>query len=369
MNKRVLVLENGKYFYGEGFGSSVNKIAEIVFNTSMVGYQEILSDPSYCGQIVTMTYPLIGNYGLADDDYESKNIFMSGFIVKEYNDFPSNFRFTKTLAEVMEENGVVGISGVDTREITRIIRDEGAMKAIITDASISIEECLMQLKMATLATDQVKTVSTKNIWHSRTRNPEFTIVAVDCGMKMSIVKKFNQFGCNVVVVPYDTSMEEILSFKPNGLFLSNGPGNPEDVPEVIELVKKMRGKLPILGICLGHQIIGLAYGAKTYKMKFGHRGANHPVKNLLTDKIEITAQNHSYAITKESVKETELEITHINLIDDETEGMRDEKCKVYSLQYHPESAAGPEDSVYLFEQFTAVLREVGGEGNAKENRY
>lgn len=369
MGKKILVLENGKVYQGDGFGSSETRIAEIVFNTSMVGYQEILSDPSYCGQMVVMSYPLIGNYGMADEDYESSSIFMSGMIVREYNDSPSNFRFTKTLGKVMEDNGVAGISGLDTREIVRIIRDEGTMKAMITDASRDVEECLKELRAYTLSREQVKTVSAKCVWYSRTGNPAYSVVAVDCGIKHSMIKKLNSHSCNVTIVPYNTPFETIMKYNPDGLFISNGPGNPEDVPEVIETIKKAVGKLPIMGICLGHQMIGLAYGAKTYKMKFGHRGANHPVHDLVLGKIEITSQNHSYAIDKNTLGNTGMKITHINIIDNESEGMIDEKNKVISIQYHPESAAGPEDSGYLFGNFIDFMKQSGGDKNVQKNRY
>ena len=359
VKNRKLVLANGKVFYGIGFGSKKDVIAEIVFNTSMVGYQEILSDSSYCGQMVCMTYPLIGNYGITDEDYESKSIKMSGFVVREYNDSPSNFRATKTLGDVMEENDCAGISNVDTREIARIIRDNGSQLAMITDIDTPDEECLKVLRSRDFDHDQLERVSTKKVWYSRTANPIYTICAIDCGIKMNIVREFNKFGCNVVVLPYTSTFEEVMKYNPDGLFISNGPGNPEDAKEVIELVKNAKGKLPIFGICLGHQIIGLAYGAKTYKMKFGHRGANHPVKNLINNTIEITSQNHSFAIDKESLKNTDLEITHINVIDNELEGMRDVKNNVISIQYHPESAAGPEDSEYLFKQFIDLLKKDG----------
>jgi len=350
MNKK-LVLENGKVFYGQGFGSNEKKIAEIVFNTSMVGYQEIMSDPSYCDQFVVMTYPLIGNYGLTSEDYESNGVYMSGFIVHEYNDLPSNFRFTETLGDKMKESHAVGISGVDTREITRIIRDCGSMKAMICDASYPLEKCLEELASFNYRHDQVSRVSTKKVWYSRCQNYKYTVVAIDCGCKLNIIRMLNYFKCNVVVVPFDTPSEKILSYKPDGLFISNGPGDPIDVTPVIDTIKTLKGKLPMLGICLGHQMIGLAYGAKTYKMKFGHRGANHPVKNLITSKIEITSQNHSYAIDKSSLANTGLELTHINLLDNEAEGMMDKVNKVISVQYHPESAAGPEDSRYIFQKF------------------
>ncbi len=355
--KRKLVLENGMEFIGLGFGSKDEKVAEIVFNTSMVGYQEILSDPSYCDQFVVMSYPLIGNYGLTDEDYESKNIFMSGFIVREYNDIPSNFRYTRTLSDVMEENGVVGISEIDTRMLVRIIRDYGSMKAFICDIDKTKEYALSRIKDYQYSTNQVDKVSTKRVWYSRTRNPLFNVVCVDCGCKLNIIRKLNEMGCNVVVVPYNTTKEEILKYHPDGLFLSNGPGDPENVVPVINLVREFKGKVPILGICLGHQIIGLAYGAKTYKMKFGHRGANHPVRDLETDKVEITSQNHSYAIVKESLEKTGLTLTHVNILDGEAEGMNDEKNFLMCVQYHPESAAGPEDSTYLFTRFKHMMKE------------
>ena len=362
--RRKLVLEDGHVFQGEGFGSNEEKVAELVFNTSMVGYQEILSDPSYCSQFVCMTYPLIGNYGLTDEDYESKNIFMSGFIVKEYNDLPSNFRYTKTLDEVMEENHVVGISSIDTRELVRLIRDKGSMKALICDIDKPLEECQKVIAEYNYPSDQVSRVSSQKIWYSRTPNPLYNVVAIDCGVKLNIIRKLNKAGCNVVVVPYNTPKEVIMKYKPDGLFLSNGPGDPENVKEVIELVKELRGVLPILGICLGHQIIGLAYGAKTYKMKFGHRGGNHPVKNLDTDKVEITSQNHSFAIDISSLKNTSLRLSHINLLDNEAEGMIDEERSVIAVQYHPESAAGPEDSEYVFTRFTEAMKKFGGKKNA-----
>lgn len=355
--KRKLVLENGMEFIGDGFGSKKEKVAEIVFNTSMVGYQEILSDPSYCDQFVVMTYPLIGNYGLTDEDYESKSIYMSGFIVREYNDIPSNFRYTRTLSDVMEENNVVGISGIDTRELVRVIRDYGSMKAFICDVSKTHEYAMEHIKNYSYPNNQVEKVSSKRVWYSRTRNPLYNVVCVDCGCKLNIIRKLNEFGCNVIVVPFNTTKEEILKYHPDGLFLSNGPGDPENVKPVIELVKYFKGKLPILGICLGHQIIGLAYGAKTYKMKFGHRGANHPVKDLETLKVEITSQNHSFAVDKNSLEGTGLKLTHINILDGEAEGMKDENNYLMCVQYHPESAAGPEDSEYLFGRFRNLMKE------------
>ena len=354
LNKKI-VLEDGEEYYGYGFGAEKEAICEIVFNTSMVGYQEIVSDPSYTYQMVVMTYPLIGNYGITDDDYETKQPTIGGLIVREYNDIPSNFRYTKTLSEYLEENNIPGISGVDTRKITRSIREKGSRKVIITDINTSKQEALKKLKQYEIPKDAVLKVSCKKKWYSRTANPNYNIVAIDCGIKLNIVRTLNKKGCNVTIVPYNTTAKEIIDLKPDGIFLSNGPGNPEDVQEVIELVKKLKGKYPIFGICLGHQMISLAYGAKTYKLKFGHRGGNHPVLNLETDKIEITSQNHSYAVDEESLKNTELKVTHKNILDNTIEGVECKKDKVFSVQYHPESAPGPQDSVYLFDKFINLL--------------
>lgn len=353
-NKKI-VLEDGEEYLGYGFGADVESICEIVFNTSMVGYQEIVSDPSYTYQMVVMTYPLIGNYGITDDDYETKQPTIGGLIVREYNDLPSNFRYTKTLSEYLEENNIPGIYGIDTRKLTRSIRDKGSRKVVITDVNTSKEEALEKIKKHISPKDAVSKVSCKKKWYSRTANAKFNIVAVDCGIKLNIIRSLNNRGCNVTVVPYNTQYEKIVDLKPDGIFLSNGPGDPEDVTEVIELVKKLKGKYPIFGICLGHQMISLAYGAKTYKLKFGHRGGNHPVLNIKTDKIEITSQNHSYAVDEKSLKGTGLEVTHKNILDNTIEGVECTKDKVFSVQYHPESAPGPQDSSYLFDQFIDMM--------------
>lgn len=353
-NKKI-VLEDGEEYYGYGFGADKEAICEIVFNTSMVGYQEIVSDPSYTYQMVVMTYPLIGNYGITDEDYETKQPTIGGMIVREYNDLPSNFRYTKTLSEYLDENNIPGISGIDTRKLTRSIREKGSRKVIITDINTSKQEALKKLKENGILKDAVAKVSCKKKWYSRTANPKYNIVAIDCGIKLNIIRSLNKRGCNVTVVPYNTTAKEIIDLKPDGVFLSNGPGDPEDVTEVIELVKELKGKYPIFGICLGHQIISLAYGAKTYKLKFGHRGGNHPVLNLETDKIEITCQNHSYAVDEESLKKTDLKVTHTNILDNTIEGVECKKDKVFSVQYHPESAAGPQDSGYLFDKFIQIL--------------
>ena len=355
LNKKI-VLEDGEEYLGYKFGADKEAICEIVFNTSMVGYQEIVSDPSYTYQMVVMTYPLIGNYGITDEDYETKQPSIGAMVVREYNDMPSNFRYTKTLSEYLEENDVPGIYGVDTRKLTRSIREKGSRKAIITDLDVSKEEALKKLEAYEIPKDAVSKVSSKKRWYSRTSNAIYNVVAVDCGIKLNIVRSLNKRGCNVTIVPYNMPVQDIINLKPDGIFLSNGPGNPEDVKEVINLVKELRGKYPIFGICLGHQMISLAYGAKTYKLKFGHRGGNHPVINLETDKIEITSQNHSYAVDEESLKKTRLVPTHKNVLDNTIEGVECKEDKVFSVQYHPESAPGPQDSSYLFDKFIELMK-------------
>lgn len=352
---KKIILENGKEFYGYGFGADRTAINELVFNTSMVGYQEIISDPSYTDQMVCMTYPLIGNYGMADDDYETRVPTMGGLIVREYNDLPSNFRYTKTLSEVLNEYDIPGISGVDTRMITRIIRSEGSQKVIICDADMPYDEAYKMLQDYVIPIDMVSRVSCKSRWYSRTPNHKFDVVAIDCGIKLNIVRKLNEKGCNVTVVPFDTTAEEIMKLRPDGLFLSNGPGDPENVQPVINVVKELCGKIPIFGICLGHQMISLALGAHTFKMKFGHRGGNHPVMNLETGRIEITSQNHSYAVSVDSLEGTPLTLTHKNLLDNTAEGVESAENKIFSVQYHPESAPGPQDSTYLFDKFISLM--------------
>ena len=354
---RKIILEDGTEYYGYGFGANTEAICELVFNTSMVGYQEIISDPSYTYQMVVMTYPLIGNYGIADEDYETKQPTIGGMVVREYNGQPSNFRYTKTLSEILEENNIPGIEGIDTRKLTRSIGDLGSRKALITDIETTLEEGLKKIKGYEIPKDAVAKVSSKKKWYSRTSNPKYNVVAIDCGIKLNIVRSLNKRGCNVTVVPYNTTPEEIANLKPDGVFFSNGPGDPENVTETIELIKQIKGKYPIFGICLGHQLISLAYGAKTYKLKFGHRGGNHPVKNLETGKIEITSQNHGYAVDEASLRHTNLKVTHINLLDKTIEGVENKKDKIFSVQYHPESAPGPQDSTYLFDKFINLMEE------------
>ena len=352
-----IVLDDGSEYPGYRFGAKVDRVCEIVFNTSMVGYQEIVSDPSYTAQMVVMTYPIIGNYGITDEDFETKIPTLGALAVREYNDIPSNFRYTKTLSEILEDYNIPAIEGIDTRKLARSIRDSGSRPAILTGIGVSTEEALRRLAEAQPPHDQVRQGSCKKRWYARTSNHRFNVVAVDCGIKLNIVRSLNGRGCNVTVVPYDTAAADILRMEPDGVFLSNGPGDPEDVTPVIELVRQLRGKVPIFGICLGHQMIALAYGGRTFKLKFGHRGGNHPVKNLTTGKLEITSQNHSYAVDAASLEGTGLEATHINLLDNTVEGLRSRTDRVFSVQYHPESAPGPQDSGYLFDQFIAMMEE------------
>ncbi len=354
---RKLILEDGSVYFGTGFGDDRDAVCEIVFNTSMVGYQEIVSDLSYTDQAVVMSYPLIGNYGITDEDFESRAPMIGGMIVRDYNDLPSNFRYTRTLAELLAEYHIPGVTGVDTRKLVRSIRDLGSRRVLITRPNVTTEEGLRRIAQTPVPHDAVARVSCKRRWYARTANPKYRVVAIDCGMKLNIVRMLNRFGCNVTVVPYDTTAEEIRFMNPDGVFISNGPGDPEDVTCVIETLRTLKGEFPMFGICLGHQLLALAYGAKTYKLKFGHRGGNHPVKDLETGKIEMTSQNHSYAVDEKSVEGTGLTVSHINLLDNTVEGLKCPGDKMFSVQYHPESAPGPQDSTYLFERFIRNMSE------------
>lgn len=361
MKNKKLVLKDGTVFEGISYAADKDFIGELVFNTSMVGYQEIATDPSYKDQIVVMTYPLIGNYGVNADDHESKKCHLTAMICHEYNDCPSNFRYTQTLREMFLDSECGLFGGIDTRQLTRIIRDKGSQIGLITDSERPMAECLEILNNYKEPHNQVSQVSTKRKFVSRGLYAKYHVVCIDFGTKMNIIRKLNEKKCNVTVLPYNATVEEVLALNPDGLFLSNGPGDPEDNPKAIELVRSLKGKLPIFGICLGHQIISLAYGAKTYKLKFGHRGGNHPVKNIETGHIEITSQNHSYAVLEESLNGTGLRKTHINLLDNTIEGVCDDENKVFSVQYHPESAAGPEDSEYLFDKFVLNMKDFKGD--------
>ena len=348
---KKLVLANGREFYGYGFGADREAIHEIVFNTSVVGYQELMSDPAYANQMVVMTYPLIGNYGMADEDYETKTPMLGAMIVREYNDLPSNFRYTRTLSEVLEEYGIPGIEGLDTRALTRIIRDEGSQKAILTDAATPKEEAMAKLEAYELPTDLVKRVSCRKRWMSRVPNHTYDVVAIDCGIRNSVIRQLNTVGCNVTVVPYTATVEEIMAFHPDGVVISNGPGDPAHVTEVIELVKKLRGRLPIFGVGMGLQLIALAYGAKIEKLKFGHRGSNHPVMNHKTGLVEMAVQNHGYVVKPEQTGM--LEVTHTNLLDNTIEGMECKLDRLFAVQFDPTAVDG--ECHDLFKKFVKLM--------------
>lgn len=351
--KKKLILESGEVFHGTGFGANEETSGEVVFNTGMTGYQELISDPSYCGQIVCMTYPLIGNYGINRDDYESIEPAIKGLIVKELCDFPSNFRSQMTLDKFFQKKNLSGISGIDTRRLTKILRNKGALKGRIVDFETDENTVIKELKSTTFPINQVEIVSTKTPYASPGRG--FKVVLVDYGSKLGIIRELSQRNCDIIVVSHDTTAEEILLMDPDGIILSNGPGDPEDVPHAHETIRKLLGKVPIFGICLGHQLIGLACGAKTYKLKFGHRGGNHPVLDLEKNKVAITSQNHGYAIDQESLKNTDLIETHIALNDRTNEGLKHKIHPCFSVQYHPEASPGPEDANYLFDDFIDLM--------------
>lgn len=368
MKKAYLVLSDGTVFEGASFGADGTCEGEVVFNTSITGYQEILTDPSYYGQMVAMTYPLIGNYGINSEDFESDKVWLSAFIVKEYSHIYSNYRADKSLGDFLKEQGVIGIEGIDTRMLVRHIREQGSMNAIISTEIDDVEK-LKQMAAAIKSIegqDYVQHVTCKKAykWTQKTWtledgytdvvNPSKHIVAVDFGIKKNILRYFADMGCEVAVVPANTSFEEIDSLKPDGVFLSNGPGDPEPVKYAIELAKKLIGKYPLFGICLGNQILGLAMGGKTYKLKFGHHGGNQPVKDYETGRVEITAQNHCFAVDVDSLGD-KVEVTHINLNDQTVEGLKHKTHPMFSVQYHPENGPGPQDATYLFERFINMI--------------
>lgn len=347
--KGKLILEDGTIFEGKAFGYLKDSVGEVVFNTSMTGYGEVLTDPSYYGQIVTMTYPLIGNYGINLEDVESKGVHVKGFIVREKSDTPNNFRCEMDIDTYLKQNKVIGLEGIDTRALTKILRNNGTMRGIITLENASLEDVKAKLENFS-NTQAVKTVTRKEIEHIEGNGPK--VAVMDFGVKQNILRSFAARGCDVTVFPALTKPEEVLSINPDLIFLSNGPGDPEDLEEVIENIKELVGKKPIVGICLGHQLLALTLGGKTGKLKFGHRGGNHPVKDFEENKVFITAQNHGYYVT--DVPEC-MNVTQVNLNDNTVEGMRHKELPIYSVQYHPEACPGPKDSQYIFDKFLDVL--------------
>ncbi|MGL5151899.1 MAG: glutamine-hydrolyzing carbamoyl-phosphate synthase small subunit [Clostridium sp.] len=343
--KAKLILENGMTFEGNAFGHLKDSVGEVVFTTGMTGYQEVLTDPSYYGQIVTMTYPLIGNYGINLEDMESKTPKVRGFIVREKCDLPSNFRCELGLQDFLKQNKIVGLEGIDTRALTKVLRNNGTMRGIIALEDIDKEELEEKIN-AFSNKEAVKNVTTKEVYTVDGQGKHVAIL--DFGIKQNIIRCFQKRGCKLTVFPMDTKAEDILAVNPDLVFLSNGPGDPEDLQDVIQNVKKIVGKKPIVGICLGHQLLGLTLGGHTTKLKFGHRGCNHPVKDLKTNKVHITSQNHGYVV--DTLPE-DAEVTHVNINDGTVEGLKHKTLPIFSVQFHPEASAGPKDSEYIFDRF------------------
>ena len=365
MKTRMLILEDGTVFKGFAFGSEAASQGEVVFTTGMTGYQEEITDPSFYGQIVTLTYPLIGNYGINRDDFEGITPHIRGLVVRELAKHPSNFRCDETLDNYLAAKNVPGIEGIDTRKLTRIIRKAGTVRAILTEAGeeVNVDEIVAQLKATDLITDHVKQVSPTAAYPSPGRG--MRVVVINYGMKHGLLRELNKRDCDVLVVPYNTPAKEILAWHPDGILLSNGPGNPADIPEAVEIVKDLIGKVPMFGICLGHQILSMASGAKSFKLAFGHRGSNHPVKSLATGRTELTSQNHSYAIDEASLQATDLEVTHIALNDGTVQGVRHKKYPIFAVQFHPEGSPGPEDSNHLFDDFIEMMENEVEKGKQK----
>jgi carbamoyl-phosphate synthase small subunit len=367
--KAILLLEDGTIFEGTSFGAKGTKCGEVVFNTAMTGYQEILTDPSYNEQIITMTYPLIGNYGTNKTDIESRKIFASGFIVKENCNYPSNWQNKISLTDCLKKSNVVGLEGIDTRRLVKHIRTEGAMRGIISSTEFDITRLKARLGKypGLVDRDIVKHVTVKKpyCWDrglvdvlsgSEKKPPvKYKVVAFDFGIKLNILRLLRSHACEVHIVPANTTAGEVLDYEPDGVFLSNGPGDPDPIDYAIESIRKLLGKVPVFGICLGQQLLGLALGGKRFKLKFGHHGANHPVKNLQTRKVEITSQNHGFCIDIDSLKDKDVQLTHINLNDQTLEGFRCKSIPAFCVQYHPEASPGPHDSGYLFEEFTELM--------------
>jgi len=372
--KSLVVLEDGTVFHGRSFTGPFETTGEVVFNTSMTGYQEILTDPSYCGQMVTMTYPLIGNYGVNDEDIESDRIQARALIIKEYQQVFSNWRSKISLMDYLSENHIPGIEGIDTRALTKHIRLQGAMKAIISTEDMDQRSLVEKARQSQgmIGIDLVKEVTCKRPMLWRNNRPvelkeeldgfkwpdsdkKRRVVAIDYGIKYNILRSLEKKGCDILLVPANTDSETIDMLNPHGLFLSNGPGDPAAVPYAVDVIRRQIGKRPIFGICLGHQLIGLALGGKTFKLKFGHRGGNQPVKDLSTGKVEITSQNHGFCVDMESFTDPDIELSHINLNDKTVEGLNHKRLPLFSVQYHPEASPGPHDAGYLFDRFTEMM--------------
>ena len=358
--KAALVLETGKVIMGESFGATGEVWGEVVFNTGMTGYQEVLTDPSYSGQMVCMTYPLIGNYGINSLDDQSAKVQVQGFIVKEAALNPNHWQMEKNISRTLAQSGIVGIKGIDTRALTRVIREHGVLRGVITTELDHLEELVLKLKEWLVPTDVVAKVSTPNIYTLPALGSDkesLHVVVMDFGIKQNILKAMQERGFHLTVVPYSTPAEQILEKNPDGIFLSNGPGDPKEVKAGIETIRKLVGKRPIFGICLGHQLLSLALGGDTYKMKFGHRGGNQPVQELQSKRVTITSQNHGYAINEESLAQTPLQVTHRNINDQSIEGVKHRDLPVFSVQYHPEAGPGPSESLYLFDRFAELMME------------
>lgn len=363
----ILALEDGKIFKGKSFGASGESYGEVVFNTSMSGYQEILTDPSYKGQIVAMTYPLIGNYGANKEDVESRRPFVEGFVVREYSKIASNWRKDSSLSEYLQKNDIIGIEGVDTRALTLHIRKAGAMKAVLSTVDHDEKSLARKARGSPglLGIDLVREVTVKKQYAWSKDKARFKVVVLDCGVKYNMLRELAKNSCQPIVVPADTKAEEILAMKPDGVLLSNGPGDPAAVTYVVKTTRELIGKVPIFGICLGHQMLGLALGGKTYKLKFGHHGANHPVKDLDSGKVAITVQNHGFCVDIDTLDKKDLKITHMNLNDRTLEGMRHKKFPVFSVQFHPEASPGPHDAKYLFKEFIEMMESERANGSTR----